>query len=161
MEATIDGESALMYYESSGETQARHFGSEDRKLSGHAAGTVVKTNKRGRPKGARTTTLAEVRKQAADEKHQLKRELGRKINSLQSELDALQSKYDHELAQLHEELEVYRRREANYRLALGERLQEVTEHLQTTLLNWGAAELKEARIDKRGRGRPRKTIKML
>ena len=36
---------------------------------------------------------------------------------------------------------------------------EVAEHLQTTLLSWGDAELEEAIIDKRGRGRPRKTLK--
>ncbi len=153
MEATIDGESAVMYCESSG--------TDNGGLKDRATGAAVKTNRRGRPRGAKTTTLAEVRKKAADEKHQLKRELGRKINTLQAELDALQNKYDHELAQLYEELEVCRRREASYRQALGERLQEVTEHLQTLLLNWGAAELKEARIDKRGRGRPRKTIKLL
>lgn len=115
--------------------------------------------KRGRPKGARTTTLAEARRQAAEEKASMKREFSKINGALQSELTALREKYDEDMAQLHDELDVYRRREANYRLALGERLNEVADYLQNTLVKWGEAELEEAVIDKRGRGRPRKTLK--
>lgn len=115
--------------------------------------------KRGRPKGARTTTLAEARRQAAEEKAKMKRDFNKVKDALHKEIDSLREKHAQELAQLNEELEIYRRREANYRQALGERLQEVAGHLQTTLLNWADAELEEAVIDKRGRGRPRKTLK--
>ena len=52
-----------------------------------------------------------------------------------------------------------KRRESNYQQALGARLHEVAEHLQSTLISWGTAELEEAQVDKRGRGRPRKTLK--
>lgn len=124
-----------------------------------AVSSTAKVKKRGRPKGARTTTLTAVRKQAAEEKKQLKRELDKKIHALQSELDSLRERYDQDIAQLNHELDIYRRREASYQLALSERLNEVADHLQTTLLSWGAAELEEAQIDKRGRGRPRKTLK--
>lgn len=116
-------------------------------------------NKRGRPKGARTTTLAEVRKQAAEEKNRLKLEMGNQIRALQNELTELKRLYEEDTGRLAEELEILKRREGNYQQALGERLQEVATHLQTTLLSWGAAELEEAQVDKRGRGRPRKTLK--
>lgn len=115
--------------------------------------------KRGRPKGARTTTLAEARRQATEEKAKMKREFNKINDALHKEIEHLRSKHEQDIAQLNDELEVYRRREANYRQALGERLQEVAGHLQTTLLNWADAELEEAVIDKRGRGRPRKTLK--
>lgn len=115
--------------------------------------------RRGRPKGARTTTLTEARRQAADEKAKLKRDFSKINDALQGELEVLQNKYDRDMAQLNDELEIFKRREASYRLALGERLHEVADYLQTTLLSWGDAELEEAVIDKRGRGRPRKTLK--
>ena len=41
-----------------------------------------KKNKRGRPKGARTTSLSEVRKQATEEKSKIKAELGNKIEGI-------------------------------------------------------------------------------
>lgn len=159
MEATVDRDSVT--------SSARY----DRNVVGNEtlmAGSVERSAdsevppvapKRGRPKGARTTTLAEARRQAAEEKAKLKRDFSKINNALQDELNILQEKYDRDIARLNDELEIYQRREANYRLALGERLHEVADYMQTTLLNWGDAELKEAVIDKRGRGRPRKTLK--
>ena len=116
-------------------------------------------SKRGRPKGAKTATLAEVRQQAAEEKNQLKEELGNKIKDLQAELQDLQQLYDEETSRLMNELQLLKKRELNYQQALGQRLAEVASHLQETLLSWGTAELEEAQIEKRGRGRPRKTLK--
>jgi hypothetical protein len=161
VEATIDGELSSVCNENFPEKRPLSSGSEAKNSAAQAAEghTPVKASKRGRPKGARTATLTEVRKQAAAEKNQLKRELDKEIHALQAELKTLQGKYDQDVAQLHDELDVYRRREASYRLALSERLHEVADHLHTTLLKWGSAELEEARIDKRGRGRPRKTLK--
>ena len=118
-----------------------------------------KKNRRGRPKGSRTASLSEVRRQANEEKNRIKEDLGCKINELRTALDDLQQRYDEDIARLSDELEALKRREANYQHALGEKLQEVAEHLQSTLLDWGTAELEEAQIDKRGRGRPRKTLK--
>ncbi|CAA6813177.1 MAG: DNA-binding protein (Fragment) [uncultured Thiotrichaceae bacterium] len=156
MEATIDSDSVT--------SNDRH----DRNVAGsevlqpksvEQSAEANVTPKRGRPKGARTTTLAEARRQAAEEKVKLKRDFNKINDALQRELTILQEKYDRDIARLNDELEICHRREANYRLALGERLHEVADYLQTTLLNWGDAELKEAVIDKRGRGRPRKTLK--
>lgn len=149
MEATIDSDSVT--------SNDRH-GSNVAGNEAPRPGPDV-TPKRGRPKGARTTTLAEARRQAAEEKVKLKHDFNKINDALKSELTILQEKYDQDIARLNDELEVCHRREANYRLALGERLHEVAEHLQTTLLSWGDAELEEAIIDKRGRGRPRKTLK--
>ena len=118
-----------------------------------------KKNKRGRPKGARTTRLSEVRRQATEEKRQIRAELGAKIDTLKAELDSLKRRYHEDTSRLNDELDLLRRRETNYQQALGDRLQEVAEHLQNTLLSWGTAELEEAQVDKRGRGRPRKTLK--
>lgn len=116
-------------------------------------------NKRGRPKGARTTRLSDVRKQAAEERKKLRAEMGERIEILQSELRTLKQRYEQDTTQLTEELDLLRRRESNYQQALGVRLNEVAEYLQATLINWGTAELEEAQVDKRGRGRPRKTLK--
>ncbi len=118
-----------------------------------------KKNKRGRPKGARTTRLSEVRKQAAEEKKKIRAELGEKIEVLQLELVSLKRRYEEDTNRLNDELDLLRRRESNYQHALSVQLQEVAQHLQTTLINWGTAELEEAQVDKRGRGRPRKTLK--
>ena len=120
---------------------------------------TIKKNKRGRPKGARTTRLSEVRRQATEEKRQIRAELGAKIEALKAELELLQSRYQEDISRLNDELELFQRRENNYQQALGMRLYEVAEHLQKTLISWGTAELEEARVDKRGRGRPRKTLK--
>lgn len=124
-----------------------------------ALSPVSQKNKRGRPKGARTTRLSEVRKQATEEKKKLRAELSEKIEELQADLECLKRRYDEDTNRLNDELELLKRRESNYQQALGVRLQEVAEHLQCTLINWGTAELEEAQVDKRGRGRPRKTLK--
>lgn len=116
-------------------------------------------NRRGRPKGARTTRLSEVRQKAAEERRKIKAELGGKIEHLQAELQTLKREYEQDLSRLTDEVELLKRREHSYQQALGERLHEVAERLQSTLLNWGTAELEEAQVDKRGRGRPRKTLK--
>lgn len=116
-------------------------------------------NKRGRPKGSKTTTLAEVRKQAAEEKAKIRLEMSQKISELQAGLEKLKKHYELQNQQLTEEVETLKRREANYQQALGEKLLEVADKLQSTLVNWGTAELEEAQVDKRGRGRPRKTLK--
>ncbi|MEZ5476906.1 MAG: DNA-binding protein [Thiolinea sp.] len=115
--------------------------------------------RRGRPKGARTTSLTEVRRQAAAEKNRLKLELGNKIKELQQELHDLQKLYEEDTARLNEEIDHLKRREGNYQKALDTHLLDVADHLQKTLLHWGQRELEEAQIDKRGRGRPRKTLK--
>lgn len=119
--------------------------------------SVVK--KRGRPKGAVSASLSDVRKQAAEERRQLKLQHSQQVSDLQAELNALRQAYDDDVGSLTHELELLRRRESNYQQALGERLIEVAGHLQETLINWGTAELEEAQIDKRKRGRPRKTLK--
>ncbi|MFZ1341975.1 DNA-binding protein [Thiothrix eikelboomii] len=115
--------------------------------------------KRGRPKGASSATISEVRQQAAEEKRQLKSEYNNKIIELETTLEALQVQYDADFLRLEQELEVLRKRELYYQQALGVRLEEVAMHLYDTLINWGDAELAEAQIDKRKRGRPRKTLK--
>lgn len=48
---------------------------------------------RGRPKGATSSTLTEVRAQAAEEKRKLREELGNKINQLREQLEDLELKY--------------------------------------------------------------------
>lgn len=115
--------------------------------------------KRGRPKGAISATISEVRQQAAEEKRQLKNEYSGKIDELQSTIDQLQARYETTVLRLEQELDLLRKRELYYQQALGSRLEEVATHLYDTLINWGDAELAEAQIDKRKRGRPRKTLK--
>lgn len=115
--------------------------------------------KRGRPKGAISATISEVRQQAAEEKRQLKSEYHGKIDELQTSLEELQLRYEASVARLEQELDLLRKRELYYQQALGARLEEVATHLYDTLINWGDAELAEAQIAKRKRGRPRKTLK--
>uniref|UniRef100_A0A6S6UK19 DNA-binding protein n=1 Tax=uncultured Thiotrichaceae bacterium TaxID=298394 RepID=A0A6S6UK19_9GAMM len=156
MGMTIVNESMVNNGKKVSDLQVSQFESDETSASSAEAPPAPK---RGRPKGARTTTLAKARREAADEKAKLKRDFSKINDALQNELEVLQDKYDKDIAQLNDELEVLKRREVNYRLALGERLHEVADYLQTTLLSWGDAELEEAVIDKRGRGRPRKTLK--
>ena len=115
--------------------------------------------KRGRPKGAISATISEVRQQAAEEKRLLKTEYGGKIDELETTIEELQLRYDASVMRLEQELDLLRKRELYYQQALGTRLEEVATHLYDTLINWGDAELSEAQIDKRKRGRPRKTLK--
>ena len=65
----------------------------------------AKKKRRGRPKGARTTSLTEVRKQAAEERKKIKNELGGVIAGLQSELLELKQQYIQETGRLNDELE--------------------------------------------------------
>lgn len=115
--------------------------------------------KRGRPKGATSATVSEVRQQAAEEKRQLKTEYIGKIDELETTIEELQLRYEASVLRLEQELDLLRKRELYYQQALGARLEEVATHLYDTLINWGDAELSEAQIDKRKRGRPRKTLK--
>lgn len=115
--------------------------------------------KRGRPKGAVSATISEVRQQAAEEKRQLKNDYNGKIGELQTTIEELQARYEDSVMRLEQELDLLRKRELYYQQALGARLEEVATHLYDTLINWGDAELAEAQIDKRKRGRPRKTLK--
>lgn len=115
--------------------------------------------KRGRPKGAISATVSEVRQQAAEEKRQLKTEYIGKIDELETTIEELQLRYEASVLRLEQELDLLRKRELYYQQALGAPLEEVATHLYDTLINWGDAELSEAQIDKRKRGRPRKTLK--
>lgn len=129
-------------------------------MDGHEPVSKKTTRRRGRPKGATSASVSEVRKQAAEEQRQLKRAYGAQIEALQAELAELQQRYERETAQLHAELDTLRKREYCYQQALQERLSELASHLHETLISWGQAELEEAQIDKRKRGRPRKTVKI-
>lgn len=125
-------------------------------------GTIQPTESkrgRGRPKGSSSATLAEVRAQAAKEKRQLQAELTEKIESLQQRLEQAEANYQREIEELQAKLQITQKRESSYREALDEKLHVVADHLHSTLLQWGRAELEEGSIYKRGRGRPRKTLK--
>ncbi|WP_020395305.1 hypothetical protein [Thiolinea disciformis] len=115
--------------------------------------------KRGRPKGAISASLAEVRSRAAEDLRQQKLSYETRILELKASLEECKSRYSAEIQQLKLDLDLSRRREQNYQQALSERLNEMVAYLQESLINWGKAELEEAQIDKRKRGRPRKTIK--
>ncbi len=115
--------------------------------------------KRGRPKGAVSATVSEVRQQASEERRKLKVEYSSRIDALQLALDEWKSRYESDVAHLEHELEILKKREQCYQQALGARLEEVAKHLHHTLITWGEAELEEAQVDKRKRGRPRKTLK--
>ncbi|WGZ93305.1 MAG: DNA-binding protein [Candidatus Thiothrix putei] len=114
---------------------------------------------RGRPKGATSSTLAEVRTQAAEEKRKIRDELTHKINQLRSQLEELDMNYKEEVRELREALRASEQREAFFRTALEDRLQVVAEHIHKSLTEWATAELEEGQITQRKRGRPRKTFK--
>ncbi|MEB4592950.1 DNA-binding protein [Candidatus Thiothrix sp. Deng01] len=114
---------------------------------------------RGRPKGATSSTLAEVRAQAAEEKRKIRDELSNKVNLLRHQLDELDNKYKEDVRELRESLRMSEQREAFYRAALEDRLQIVAEHIHKSLTEWANAELEEGQITQRKRGRPRKTFK--
>lgn len=132
-------------------------------VSGNNGGSNIMNEqplrKRGRPKGAISATISDVRQQAAEEKRQLRNEYNGKLGELQTNLEELQVRYEDTVMRLEQELDLLRKRELYYQQALGARLEEVATHLYDTLINWGDAELSEAQIDKRKRGRPRKTLK--
>lgn len=114
---------------------------------------------RGRPKGATSSTLAEVRAQAAEEKRKIREELSHKINVLRHQLDEMDNSYKDEVRELREALRMSEQRETFYRAALEERLLIVADHVHKSLTEWAAAELEEGQITQRKRGRPRKTFK--
>ena len=119
----------------------------------------VSIKRRGRPKGALSASLSEVRAQAAEEKRLMRDEMQEQILLLRQQLVQAEEIHQQEIAQLQEILSMTRKREESYRAALQERLQLVATHLHDTLLDWGEAELKEGEVYKRRRGRPRKTLK--
>lgn len=114
---------------------------------------------RGRPKGATSSTLAEVRAETAEEKRKIREELGNKINQLRDQLDELDERYKEEVRELRESLRASEQREAFFRSALEDRLHVVAEHIHKSLTDWATAELEEGQITQRKRGRPRKTFK--
>ena len=114
---------------------------------------------RGRPKGATSSTLSEVRNQASEEKRKLREELGNKINQLRDQLEALEAKYKEDMQEMQETLRMTEQREAFFRAALEDRLQIVAEHIHKSLVDWADAELEEGQVTRRRRGRPRKTFK--
>ena len=114
---------------------------------------------RGLPKGATSSTLSEVRNQAAEEKRKLREELGNKINQLRDQLEALEAKYKEDMQEMQETLRMTEQREAFFRAALEDRLQIVAEHIHKSLVDWADAELEEGQVTRRKRGRPRKTFK--
>lgn len=121
--------------------------------------TTEQKRGRGRPRGSSSATLAEVRAEALKEKRQLQAEFTQKIESLEQQLLKLETTYTNEVDELRSQLQKTRKREAAYREALDQKLHEVADHIHSTLLQWGRAELEEGSIYKRGRGRPRKTLK--
>ncbi|MFN3785761.1 MAG: DNA-binding protein [Thiothrix sp.] len=121
--------------------------------------TEVVKRGRGRPKGATSSTLAEVREQAAEEKRKLRDELTNKINQLRLQLEETEDRYRQDVRELREALRASEQREAFCRSALEERLMVVAEHIHKSLTDWAAAELEEGQITQRKRGRPRKTFK--
>lgn len=137
-------------------------GNSDDNNTGHTLmqtdGAMTKRG-RGRPKGATSSTLAEVRTQAADEKRKIREELTHKINQLRNELEELDANYKEEVRELRDALRASEQRENFFRAALEERLHVVAEHIHKSLTDWASAELEEGQITQRKRGRPRKTFK--
>ncbi|MEN9434242.1 MAG: hypothetical protein RLZZ422_1831 [Pseudomonadota bacterium] len=123
------------------------------------AGLGIPVRRRGRPKGAASASLSEVRAQAAEEKRRLRDEMQEKVAELRQQLVEVQENYQKELDELREMLNITRKREECYRQALRDRIQQVADHLHNTLLDWAEAELQEGEVYKRKRGRPRKTLK--
>lgn len=119
----------------------------------------VKKRGRGRPKGATSSTLSDVRAQAAEEKRKIREELGNKIEQLRSQLEVTEMRAREEIRELQEALRVSEQRESFFRAALEERLQVVAERIYKSLTDWATAELEEGQITQRKRGRPRKTFK--
>ena len=114
---------------------------------------------RGRPKGSTSSTLAEVRTQAAEDKRKLKDDMTNRLNQLREQLDTTEARFREEIRELQEALKASEQREAFFRAALEDRLQIVADHIHKSLLDWADAELEEGQITRRKRGRPRKTFK--
>lgn len=120
---------------------------------------TTKKRGRGRPKGATSSTLSDVRAQAAEEKRKIREELGSKIEQLRSQLEETEARAREEIRELQEALRISEQRENFFRTALEERLRIVAEHIYKSLNDWADAELQEGQITQRKRGRPRKTFK--
>lgn len=121
--------------------------------------STVKKRGRGRPKGATSSTLADVRAQAAEEKRKIREDLGAKIEQLRANLEHAEEKSRSDIRALQEALKASEQREQFFRTALEERLQVVADHIHKSLVDWADAELEEGQITQRKRGRPRKTFK--
>jgi hypothetical protein len=149
-----NGEAGVAPPASRGETSKRsHTGLTDMQEDS------VKKRGRGRPKGATSSTLADVRAQAAEEKRKIREELGEKIDQLRAQLEEVEAKAKADARELQEALRVSEQRENFFRAALEERLQIVADHIHKSLVDWADAELEEGQITRRKRGRPRKTFK--
>jgi predicted transcriptional regulator len=136
--------------------------SQDDNETGHTSmqtDDLLNKRGRGRPKGATSSTLADVRTQAAEEKRKLRDELTNKINQLRGQLEELDANYKDEVRELREALRASEQREGFFRSALEDRLHVVAEHIHKSLTDWATAELEEGQITQRKRGRPRKTFK--
>lgn len=140
---------------------ALHNNSLDNETGHTPMQTDSSSNKRGRgrPKGATSSTLADVRSLAAEEKRKIRDELTQKINQLRSQLEEQDANYKEEVRELRESLRASEQREAFFRAALEDRLHVVAEHIHKSLTDWATAELEEGQITQRKRGRPRKTFK--
>lgn len=119
----------------------------------------ITKRKRGRPKGSTSMTLATARKIAKKEKKELRKSLMKKITSLKNTLQNEEKKHKKAMRKLHEEVLELQQKEMIYRNILEKKIDVVADHLHSTLINWAKAELSEAIITKRRRGRPRKTLK--
>lgn len=133
--------------------------------SGAGAGSAESMDKaqkkrgRGRPKGATSKTLSEVRAEMAEEKRKLRDQLNNRIDQLRRQLEELENRSREEIRELQEALKTSEQREAFYRAALEERLRIVADHVHEKLMEWAQAEVEEGQITQRKRGRPRKTFK--
>jgi Skp family chaperone for outer membrane proteins len=123
------------------------------------AENTMKKRGRGRPKGATSSTLSDVRAQAAEEKRKIRDELGHKIDQLNHQLEELAASSREEIRELQEALRISEQRENFFRAALEDRLQIVADHIHKSLVDWADAELEEGQVTRRKRGRPRKTFK--
>ncbi len=135
---------------------------KQQQTAGHAQMQSENPNQkrgRGRPKGSTSSTLAEVRNQAAEDKRKLKDEMSNRLNQLREQLDTNEARYKEEIRELQDALKASEQREAFFRTALEDRLQIVADHIHKSLVDWADAELEEGQITRRKRGRPRKTFK--
>lgn len=140
--------------------ESRHGVEENQKGQNNMqAETSVKKRGRGRPKGATSSTLADVRAQAAEEKRKIRDEMSNKVEQLRVQLEELEARAREEVRELQEALRISEQRENFFRAALEDRLQIVADHIHKSLVDWADAELEEGQVTRRKRGRPRKTFK--
>ncbi|WP_228292302.1 DNA-binding protein [Candidatus Thiothrix anitrata] len=154
----------MMMAEYSDEIAERQTAIKDEAEQKHAGQTkmqleTTKKRGRGRPKGATSSTLSDVRAQAAEEKRKIREELSNKVEQLRGQLEEMEAQAREEIRELQEALRISEQRENFFRAALEERLHVVAEHIHKSLIDWATAELEEGQITQRKRGRPRKTFK--